>query len=71
MPMASALSTAIIFVETRRARAIGKPRKIVKPAMAPSSTVVRKSSGLPPDDDTFIAGIIAARIDPNVFGVPA
>ncbi len=39
MPMAKALRMAMVCGDTRRARAIGNPKKIVNPAIAPSSAV--------------------------------
>ena len=45
MPMASALSKPTLPAESRDVRAIGRPTKIVSPAISPSSTVVVKSSG--------------------------
>ena len=67
MPIASALSSATVCGESRRARAIGRPRKIVKPAIAPSSTVIQKLSARVP---ARAAGIIARYIEVSVFGVP-
>jgi hypothetical protein len=77
MPIANALRRATVSGFRRRARAIGRPRKIVKPANAPSKTVIPNDSrvggvalavvGAPFGSARIIASYIAVRR----LGVPS
>jgi hypothetical protein len=69
MPMAKALRMATVCGDTLRARAIGKPKKIVKPAIAPSSAVSPKLK--PRGAVAVFIGFIVSYIAANRLGVPA